>query len=717
MKTRSDYSGIFMGMFFGVLCGLVLFAVESTVALLVNDQYFCDVIILTALISASMGALLGTLSWIMSPIVGSLGRILLSDSRKESCMLLLIPLLIIIIQGGIIINYLFMFGRRISETPSILIDCLWALLCLFLFSLISRMQTRWPDLPRMKLIFGLLLTTFCVALLSIHYQKPYEVVYSHVIFQIFTLFIASVACFLLSFPVTDLMKRFLSRRSSARYIALKIFFSYMLFYILLFSSYWFLAEHRSRRIPVPGKLPGKDRPNVILIVLDTVRSDHLSCYGYNRKTSPQLDDFSQSSMKFENCYSTANWTVPGHASIFTGRYSISHGAHKAIGDSLLKDERINPFFSFPLGNEEVTLAEVLHEQGYRTAAVVSNHTCVSGIFGLDQGFDYFYNSPPFRYKPVTYTILMKSNLLQNRVRPYLSPFRIAKDINDKVFRWINIHSDTPFFMFINYMDAHDPYIPPPEYQRMFPGKIERFHVDIHLFGENHEEVSEEQIHHLESQYDGEIAYLDENLGELFVWLKSKGLYERSIIVITSDHGEYLGEKKLFGHSVGLYEPVLRVPLIIHAPGNIDWDVDTHKPVQTIDIMPTILKILDIPIPGGVQGGALIQEIRHPIISEHYVGPNYKNTYNGRFYERLTSLIEENYKFIFSESNRHEMYDILKDSDEVNNLIEADKEKSNNLLTAIEDWKHSVEVKDLDQESLPDLNEATLRDLRALGYIR
>jgi arylsulfatase A-like enzyme len=299
-----------------------------------------------------------------------------------------------------------------------------------------------------------------------------------------------------------------------------------------------------------------------LIVVDTLRADHLSCYGYPLETTPNLNEFSWTAVLYERCYSPANWTPPGHASIFTGRYPVSHGAHKARLDQGSRYPTC-----FPLLDQETTLAELLSEAGYVTAAVVANYGFVSTAYGLDQGFQHWFASPPTRTRFTLVSIITK--VLPRAVRRFTADavfYRRASEICRIALDWIRQHRDRPFFLFVNLMDPHEPYAPPSDWDQAFGGKIEGFVPNANELRMGQTSFSASEWQHIRSQYDGEIAYVDSELGKFFGALDWDGILSQSIVVVTSDHGEFLGEKGLLDHQIGLYEPVIRVPGPPHHQG-------------------------------------------------------------------------------------------------------------------------------------------------------
>jgi arylsulfatase A-like enzyme len=703
----------------GLTCGVILFGGETLVSVLSHDQMFLPVLLVTALVDILIGACIGFLSWLLRGPLGTLMRSV-ARGRHVPHELLLIPLLVNLLHGGVLLKYSLLAGADVSPLEIAMVLLVWVFLCALLYLCLLRTFGNDSRLLAPKLALGLFLSVTATGFLSIAFKPSFDTGSLQILLDLAVIISACAISYLAAAFLLGAARRVpigSTRLRTGGTLAALVLTAFLVFLLALRTRTAGDREGGSQG----ASLPTSQRPNVILIVLDTLRADHLSCYGYERKTSPRIDALAQEAIKFDNCYSTANWTVPGHASIFTGKYSVSHGAHKSLSESASNRSPANPFFCYPLSQEELTLAEILKGEGYQTAAIISNFGCVTPMFGLDQGFDFFFNKPSFTYRSATATLMQKTKFLFDEIGPYQSRFRLAETINGEVFDWLDgeRQENVPFFLFINYMDTHDPYFPPPAYQRLYPGKIPGRMGDVHIYGERHLSVSEEEKQHLISQYDGEIAYLDESLARLLAKVKAEGLFEESVIVVTSDHGEYLGEHTLYGHSIGLYNPVLKVPLLIkpHAGCGHSLDSSMRKVVQTIDILPTILTILDIPLPEGIQGNSLTGDVAHPIVAEHDVGPGYRSTFGGRFASEHTALIEDGYKLILSKTGDAELFNLSEDPGETENLAGSREYLSLQLSAAVEEWRNSVTVKDLETAPVPELDEESLRNLKALGYMQ
>jgi arylsulfatase len=371
---------------------------------------------------------------------------------------------------------------------------------------------------------------------------------------------------------------------------------------------------------------------VLLVTLDTTRADHLGAYGHTRPTSPSLDALSSESILFENAYSTSSWTLPAHASLFTGKYPTSHGArHDPQGPLVLADAVAVPPSVRARGMSpgELTLARILSAHGWATGAVVGGPWLIR-TFGLDAGFEFYDDQG------------MRDNL-----------GRRAQEITDGAIAWL-AGAPEPFFLFLNYFDPHFPYAPPPPHARRFlPRRV------------TPDATSQRQAPLL---YDAEIRYMDEELGRLLRWLRARGVWERTLVVVTADHGELLGERNDWGHERWLWEPLVRVPLVVKLPGaSRPGRRETH-PASLVDVLPLVLHTVGLEIPAGVQGEPapagrreLLAEV-NPIGTESDTG-DWRARWHGPF-KYLSSTLGDRY-----------LFDLATDPGETRNLVARDAERA------------------------------------------
>lgn len=474
----------------------------------------------------------------------------------------------------------------------------------------------------------------------------------------------------------------------------------------------FLVQ-RPRTAPLKGTIPTGNLPNVILITLDTVRADHMSLYGYSRRNTPHLEEFANEATLYRHAVAPGDMTLSTHGSIFTGLYPSWHRAH--YGQTIS-----------PLEPDFKTLAEILSQNGYTTAAVVSNYAFLGHDFGLDQGFQYYDAREPVPFLtgvPASYTLRKPvRDWLEKQVPHQIRDvrYRNAAQINEAVFSLLDdLHRQGTFFLFVNYMDAHWPYMPPEPFDRLYPGKDAKFSTDQFnslrsavVAGERLPTPGERD--HLVSQYDGSIAYLDVQLKRLFDRLRQDGLYDNSLIIITSDHGEAFGEKGMFEHGVSVDENQVWVPLLIKYPRMKEAQQE-RRTVSLVDLMPTVLDVLDFEDPAHVQGVSLrkqnLHETRH-VMAESFPYEEYRNLYP-KFRRVERAVYSDPLKMIVATNGKREMYDIVEDPAEQRNLVKT-IQQSGELEAHLHKWLSTVEKA---TRRTNKLDRDTLQRLRSLGYVQ
>ncbi len=464
-----------------------------------------------------------------------------------------------------------------------------------------------------------------------------------------------------------------------------------------------------------------ENPNVILIVMDTVRADHMSVYGYRRDTTPNLKKLSDESTLFTRAIAASDMTLSTHASIFTGMYARQHGAHYDPPEHT---------GGRPLSDNLHTIAEILSEKGYSTMGVVSNHGYLSYKFNMNQGFHYYDQRLPVPFLGIGgiqkhYIIGGVRDILTLFSPPFIFDqwFRNAEEINSKAFTLLDkVKKDnTPFFLFVNYMDAHEPYIPPAPYDTLYSGKLKRFTTARYYSLEREvmhfkQQITDKERNHVLSQYDGGIAYIDFNISKLITKLKEDGLYKNTIIIITSDHGEAFGEKNLLGHGVSVYQDQVYVPLIIKYP-NANKKCVVNELVSSVDIMPTILDLVGNTLSKELYGQSLLKfesvESRS-VISESF--PNAKLTKHYTRFDRVErAIFSDSHKLITSTAGKKEIYDLSVDPNEESNLYNSTEDRvSSNLAGMLDQYLKDVVPS---TSTSPGVDNKTLEHLKALGYVQ
>jgi len=450
------------------------------------------------------------------------------------------------------------------------------------------------------------------------------------------------------------------------------------------------------------------RPNLLVIVLDTLRADRMSSYGYPRETTPELDAFALESIRFENFYSTSSWTIPSHASLFTGLYPIRHGATQ---------ENLN------LDEQAATLAEVLANAGYQTFAA-SQNPFVSDTVNLAQGFQDF--EPLWRQ-----WVEPDGRVHQLEEAPHIAnvAFERFLDTSDR---------ERPFFVFINYINAHLPHAPPEPYlSRFLTGDVsveEALELGRQSWSGYYvgKPVGEYEFSVLSDLYDAEVAHLSRRVAELFEALQRDGRFDDTLIVVTSDHGEHIGDHGHLGHQFTLYNATVRVPLLLRLPGGAQSGRVEDRPGQLVDLFPTLLNQLEIPLPPSpVQGIDLLGEgERTEVFSEYYYPVQALAMYEGSddeaaedtlaAHRRSFRAIEaDGMRFIWASDGRHELYDTATDPAESSNLYARNPREAEEFAQRLEHIVRAYgdgEAVELETGVAPEFDDQTLEALRALGYV-
>lgn len=498
-----------------------------------------------------------------------------------------------------------------------------------------------------------------------------------------------------------------AKRLSSDWMMLGVFSSMIL--LSFFAPDIFSLKNMLRR-PAIRSL---DSPNVLLIVIDTVRADHLSCYGYQKNTTPNIDNISREGLLFRNAFSPSPWTLPAHASIFTGLFPSEH--HADWGQEYLPESY-------------ATLAELLADTGYYTVAF-SENPFVGRSHGLDQGFKEFHET--WRQPLVVRAISEVATLAFN----YKDSREYSKRTSRLFQRWIinNRNLDLPFFAYINFMTGHLPRYPRDGYgsgtwntedlEKIEPVNLvpERFYVPKYR-------LDEKQIGIMREIYDGEIEYLDEQIGLLIKSLEELKILDGTVLIITSDHGENFGDHGLFEHQFCLYNSLLNVPLIIRYPKMIEAKTVDER-VSTISLFDTILEFVRnskttrtkmhrfIPLHKITQNQTVIAEFHNGVgMLRHAIKPESSGFDFTPFDRDLKCIITGDHKYIWSSNGNNELYDISSDRNEMNDIIRFEMERAqelNQMLITSLQSDHQLSV----APDGPVVDEATEDALRALGYAK
>ena len=457
-------------------------------------------------------------------------------------------------------------------------------------------------------------------------------------------------------------------------------------------------KERNAVAQLPAAAPGA--PNVLVIVVDTLRADHVSSYGYARPTTPNLDRLAQQGVRFQNAISACSWSLPSHVSLLTGRYQFEHGVGSVQPEPWL-GWGSRGMGGFP------ALGEALARKGYRTGAFSANRTYFSRDLGFGRGFlhfeDYFQSASDAFVRTLygrefarIYLKRSEHSLVKRTLRKlgfnalldqdaegsgsYGGAFGVRKRadaVNQEVTDWIDRDRRRPFFAFLNYFDVHDPYGGPRDYPK--PSWPQETDVDA---------------------YDNGVKYVDDHFGQLMAELERRGLADHTLVVITSDHGESLGQHHLRTHGKALYWELIHVPLVIWYPGHVPAGDTVATPVTNAAIPATIMELLgagaESPFPPASlsalwhAGGAPnwpdpLSELAHNAISdkEDQLARTLVPTASTG---AMKSLVTPQWQFITHETMGNQLYDWALDPAESNNLIHQPEEQATagNLKSRLDD---------------------------------
>jgi arylsulfatase A-like enzyme/Flp pilus assembly protein TadD len=417
----------------------------------------------------------------------------------------------------------------------------------------------------------------------------------------------------------------------------------------------------------PGAFAASKPPlNVVLITIDTLRPDHLRCYGYRQIHTPNIDALAVDGARFEKAFTSVPVTLPSHTVILTGTYPTLNGMHDFAGNKL--------------GPTQATLASVLKSQGYVTGAVIGS-AVLDSRFGLNRGFDFYYDHFDF------------NRLQESNIEEMERPGNLVADVT---LDWLGKNYSKKFFLWMHLYDPHYPYRPPTPYDSQYKGH----------------------------PYDGEIAFADTQVGRIIHFLKEKNLYSNTLIVLSGDHGESLGEHGEKTHGFFIYNATLHVPLIIRVPGGASGRT-VSDPVNLADVMPTVLNALKLDVPAEVQGHDLTASISPRKIEtkkaedlkgrEAGAAALYAETFLPRLHfnwSELRSVETEKYHFI--DAPKPELYDLSKDPGESTNLFSQKQAVAGELRAQL---SRLISQYSAGQElaEKTGLDPALMERLKSLGY--
>jgi len=502
------------------------------------------------------------------------------------------------------------------------------------------------------------------------------------------------------------------------------------------------------QITPSGETVPRTKPNVMIILIDTLRPDHLSAYGYERKTSPNIDALAEEGILYRNAFATSNFTGVSIASLFTSLYPVSHR-----------------FFNYrnKLSQDWLTLPEFMQHLGYGTAAF-STAPVISREFGFSQGFDHFYltgggsfivRSGIYKFfgsmeSPWTKSLnrvfvklrsiagmmpggeqkaAKKTREKTPPVKPEAPPAPgkvLARPLGDfisepdgealQAFRvWFKKHFHKPFFAYIHLLSPHPPYAPPQPFRKFSRKALPvKYQNPPRNPGNSFPapEVPDDMLDGMIREYDGEILFSDYILGKIVAELKDRKVFDNTLLIILSDHGEEFYDHGQWGHGRNFYDSTIRIAMIIHPPAPTRRHTVVEEPVSLVDIYPTILKALDFNIPVAFSGidirpDALSASSQRDSVYSHNIG--------------TFILIDKNHKVILNENRKNKedgmkIFDLRKDPGEKINLALQDKALAGSYLNSIEMAKKSLKKDILPSEAAKNVDEEMLNRIRGMGYL-
>ncbi|MCD6405551.1 MAG: sulfatase-like hydrolase/transferase, partial [Planctomycetes bacterium] len=382
----------------------------------------------------------------------------------------------------------------------------------------------------------------------------------------------------------------------------------------------------------------------------------------------------------------------------------------------------------PLAPSQLTLAEYLAGRGYNTAAFVANYVWLARQFGLQQGFAWYHDRPRYLIFLKSGTPLYKHGLriadrLLGRNGKLLQGYWSARTVTRFARSWTAKNSRTPFFLFLNYMDPHETYAPLPGFDRIQGKDIPYNDMLTHLsrwqkfrddYITNGGTLDETFLQQVANQYDGELAYCDHFLGEFIESLKEQGIYDNTLIIITSDHGEFFGEHQLLNHGVGIYEGGLRVPILVKYPGREHAGEVISERVSIGDIFATVLEVLGFALPEC--SARPLGAAARPILAEDYENHQKVRQYGERFRRSQTVIYSGDWKYIHSSNGSHELYNLRSDPQETINLVDLRPAIARDLAAGIADWREKTPYFDGTAHIQEQMTPEMRRRLRSLGYL-
>ena len=454
---------------------------------------------------------------------------------------------------------------------------------------------------------------------------------------------------------------------------------------------------------------GVDRPSILLLVADTLRADHVGAYGYGKARTPHLDGLARSGAIFDPAYASASWTGPATASILTGLHPSTHGF-------MTYQNRIR--------GDAASVAGIFSLAGYRTAGFAAN-PIVSPRFGFGEGFDLWdadlEPDPLARHAEAPLALTLQRLGLWKR--PEIFPR--ADRVVDRALGWLDRVPDKPFFLYLHFMDPHDPYAPPAEFDEAAgesaASDLTMQFGTLQAIAQGRRAAGPADLERMIQLYDGAISYMDQEIGRLLDQLARRGLRDRTIVLFTSDHGEEFNEHDGLGHEHSLHEELVRLPFIVAGPG-IPAGRALWGPARQIDVAPTLLEAAGLPAPARIDGASLwgsmargeLLERRDVLMEESFIG--IRGPWHAFRAIRRGDLKLTGRAFNPGGGWTWEwaLHDLALDPGERFEIAAERPAESSELRAGLEAWA-GRDLPEPGEESPVD--EETLRKLKALGYVQ
>lgn len=472
----------------------------------------------------------------------------------------------------------------------------------------------------------------------------------------------------------------------------------------------------------------QNRPNIIFVLIDALRADRLSCCGYHKHTSPNMDILARGGLFFENAIVSAPWTLPSHASLFTGLFPTEHGA---------TDENLY------LREDVPTLAELISESGYFTVAHTAGNGWLSDDTNLMRGFQHFYGPTYYAPPRMLGSHLMRKIRWKIRTTLKLDTKHHFTEALDAVEGYLTLHRNEgePLFFFLHLMETHMPYRPSEKAMKKFsldkvdPGQIRYLQKKFREYRTAPEKMTSEQLRILSDMYDACIATVDSRLNRLFRLVRKREHRDNTVLVVTSDHGEQVGEHGIVNHWMSLYDVLLRVPLIMWCPDRLGGGKRISQQVQQQDLFYTLLDI------AGYNGGEKVsrEKIKNRSLVEMVAGrsPFPEYTFSQQAYAKMTlehilkfnpsfdnetlvspkqAVRTNRFKYIKYGTGNEELFDIASDPQETKNVIDEYPEVVEELRSKLNTLPASSDTGTAAPDQLKGFNPEIKKRLEDLGYI-